>query len=98
MVELDAAAAAFRKLGALPDRTRAEQLARQTASKSIGGLTPRELQVLRLLAAGKTNGVIASDLAISDKTVAGHVSNAFAKLGVSTRAGATAYAYQCDLF
>jgi DNA-binding CsgD family transcriptional regulator len=96
-MELDAAAAAFRQLGAAPDRTRAEQLARGTASESTGGLTPRELQVLRLVAAGKTNRAIAADLAISEKTVARHVSNIFTKLGVSSRAAATAYAYQHDL-
>jgi DNA-binding NarL/FixJ family response regulator len=58
------------------------------------GLTARELQVLRLLAAGKTNHAIAADLVLADKTVDRHVSNIFAKLGVSSRAAATAYAYE----
>ena len=58
------------------------------------GLTPRELQVLRLVAAGGTNRAIASELRISERTVARHVSNIFVKLGLSSRAAATAYAYR----
>lgn len=61
------------------------------------GLTPRECEVLRLLATGKTNRVIGTDLFISEKTVARHVSNIFAKLGVSSRAAATAFAYEHDI-
>ena len=53
--------------------------------------------MLRHVAAGKTNRVIAADLFLSEKTVARHVSNIFAKLGLSSRAAATAYAYQHDL-
>ena len=53
--------------------------------------------MLRLVAAGKTNRAIAADLVLSEKTVARHVSNIFAKLGVSSRAAATAYAYEHDL-
>ena len=60
-------------------------------------LSEREAQVLRLLAAGKTNRDIAEELFISEKTVARHVSNIFDKLGVSSRAGATAWAYQHNL-
>ena len=63
----------------------------------IGPLSEREAQVLRLLAAGKTNRAIAEDLFISEKTVARHVSNIFDKLGVSSRTGATAWAFQHDL-
>jgi DNA-binding NarL/FixJ family response regulator len=55
------------------------------------------VEVLRLVAAGKTNRAIAADLIISQKTVARHVSNIFTKLGLSSRAAATAYAYQHDL-
>jgi DNA-binding NarL/FixJ family response regulator len=62
-----------------------------------GGLTARELQVLRLVAAGQTNRSIAADLFLSERTVDRHVSNTFTKLGVSSRAAATAYAYQHQL-
>ena len=58
------------------------------------GLTARELQVLRLVAAGETNKAIAAELVLSQRTVDRHVSNIFAKLGVSSRAAATAYAYE----
>jgi DNA-binding NarL/FixJ family response regulator len=61
------------------------------------GLTPRELEVLRLLAQGKTNRVIAQELVVSEKTVASHVSHIFTKLGVGSRSAATAYAYDHDL-
>ena len=63
----------------------------------VGSLSEREAQVLRLLAAGKTNREIAEELFISEKTVARHVSNIFDKLGVSSRTGATAWAYQHNL-
>ncbi|HEY6605425.1 MAG TPA: helix-turn-helix transcriptional regulator, partial [Gaiellaceae bacterium] len=61
------------------------------------GLTPRELQVLRLVAAGETNKGIAAKLVVSERTVDRHVSNIFTKLDVSSRAAATAYAYEHDL-
>ena len=61
------------------------------------GLTGREAELLALLAAGKTNREIAAQLFISEKTVARHVSSIFSKLGVSSRAAATAYALKHDL-
>jgi DNA-binding CsgD family transcriptional regulator len=61
------------------------------------GLTRRELEVLRLVAAGHSNSEIAGILFISVPTVKRHLSNLFAKLGVSTRAQATAYAWNHDL-
>jgi DNA-binding NarL/FixJ family response regulator len=61
------------------------------------GLTPRELQVLRLIATGKTNKAIATELFVSTKTVDRHVSNIFTKLHVPSRAAATAYAYKHKL-
>jgi DNA-binding NarL/FixJ family response regulator len=67
------------------------------ASSRTGGLSAREIGVMRLLATGKSNRAIAADLFISEKTVARHVSNIFTKLGVSTRAAATAYAYEHGL-
>jgi DNA-binding NarL/FixJ family response regulator len=57
-------------------------------------LSGRERDVLKLVASGMSNRAIATELFISDKTVARHVSNIFAKLGLSSRAAATAYAYK----
>jgi len=96
-LELEAARDVFQQLGAAPDRTRVEEIYRPAAPKAAGVLTAREVQVLRLVAAGKTNQAIAAELFISEKTVARHVSNIFAKLGLSTRAAATVYAYQHGL-
>jgi DNA-binding NarL/FixJ family response regulator len=96
-MELDAARAAFERLGAAPDLARVEELTGTAASETAAGLTPREVEVLRLVATGKTNRAIAAELFLSEKTVARHVSNIFTKLGVSSRAAATAYAYQHDL-
>jgi DNA-binding CsgD family transcriptional regulator len=96
-LELDAARWVFQQLGAGPDLARVEALVRPVSSSAPGGLTTRELQVLRLIATGKTNRVIASDLFLSEKTVARHVSNIFTKLDLSSRAAATAYAYEHDL-
>lgn len=96
-MELDAARWAFEQLGAAPDVARVEALSRQSVTKAAGGLTAREMQVLRLVAAGKTNRAIAADLFLSEKTVARHVSKIFTKLGLSSRAAATAYAYEHDL-
>jgi DNA-binding NarL/FixJ family response regulator len=67
------------------------------ASKKICGLTERELQVLRLIASGKTNKAIARELSLSEKTVDRHVSNIFAKTDVNSRAAATAFAYEHKL-
>ncbi len=58
------------------------------------GLTEREAEVLRLVAAGHTNKEVAAALFLSDKTVARHLSNIFTKIGVSTRAAATAFAFE----
>jgi DNA-binding NarL/FixJ family response regulator len=93
-MELDAARGVFAQLGGVPDLARLERVGGRAGAPTAHGLTPRELQVLRLLAAGKTNHAIASDLVLAEKTVDRHVSNLYAKLGVSSRAAATAYAYQ----
>ena len=61
------------------------------------GLTPRELEVLRLVAAGRSNGQIAETLFISRKTASVHVSNILAKLGVHTRTEAAAAAHRLGL-
>jgi DNA-binding NarL/FixJ family response regulator len=96
-MEFDAARCAFEQLGAAPDLARAEKLSQRPAFKAAAGLTEREVQVLALVATGKTNRAIAADLVISEKTVARHVSNIFTKLGLSSRSAATAYAYDHDL-
>ena len=67
------------------------------ASRKTLGLSPRELEVLRLLATGETNKAIAAALVLSERTVDRHVSNIYAKLGVSSRAAATARAYEQHL-
>src|SRR5918993_1781451 len=95
-MELDAARAVFAELGARHDLHSTEALIAAEARGTVGGLTPREVEVLRLVAAGKTNRLIALELYLSEKTVARHLSNIFAKLGVSSRAAATAFAYQHD--
>jgi DNA-binding CsgD family transcriptional regulator len=96
-LELEAARGLFSQLGAAPDLARVDSLTRRTASVDAHGLTARELQVLRLVAAGETNKAIAVELVLSERTVDRHVSNIFAKLGVSSRAAATAYAYEHQL-
>jgi DNA-binding NarL/FixJ family response regulator len=96
-MELEAAGDVFRRLGAAPDLARLGARARAAAVGERSPLTAREMQVLRLIATGKTNRAIADDLAISEKTVARHVSNIYSKLALSTRAAATAYAYEHEL-
>jgi DNA-binding NarL/FixJ family response regulator len=96
-MELDAARRVFQQLGAKPDLARVEEISRKTAPKIAGGLTAREVEVLRLVAEGKTNRAIADKLVISERTVARHVSNIFTKLGLSSRSAATAYAYEHGL-
>jgi ATP/maltotriose-dependent transcriptional regulator MalT len=92
-LELDNATTAFEQLGALPDLARVDTLARRTELQPHG-LTKRELEVLRLVAAGKTNRDIASELVVSEHTVARHVQNIFTKLDVSSRSAATAFAFE----
>jgi DNA-binding CsgD family transcriptional regulator len=96
-LELDAARWGFQQLGAAPDLAQIHALSQTKAAKAAGGLTAREVQLLRLLAAGKTNRAIAAELVLSKRTVDRHVSNIFAKLGVNSRAAATAYAYEHQL-
>jgi ATP/maltotriose-dependent transcriptional regulator MalT len=95
-MEFDAARSVFQQLEATPDLARVEELA-SMVRRAAGGLTPREMQVLALLATGRTNRAIASELVISEKTVAAHVSSVFIKLGLSSRSAATAYAYEHHL-
>jgi DNA-binding NarL/FixJ family response regulator len=94
LMELDAARCVFQQLGAAPDLARLDSLSRRAASDGAHALTRRELQVLRRVAAGQTNRAIAAELFISERTVERHVSNIFTKLRISSRAAATAYAYE----
>jgi ATP/maltotriose-dependent transcriptional regulator MalT len=91
-LELDTARAAFGQLGARPDQARVDELAGR--DDTVGGLTAREVEVLRLVASGRSNGEIAAALVISEHTVARHLQNIFGKLGVSTRTAAAAYAFE----
>ena len=86
-----------RQLGAAPDLARVESLAGAVARSEDHGLTPRELEVLRMVASGQTNKAIGAVLVVSERTVDRHVSNIFSKLRVSSRAAATAYAYEHGL-
>ena len=95
-MEFDAARAVFVELGARPALADLEHVTGAAGAAEIG-LTARELEVLRAVAAGKTNRTIAGELFLSQKTVDRHVSNIFTKIGVSSRAAATAYAYQQKL-
>jgi DNA-binding NarL/FixJ family response regulator len=95
MRELDAAEAAFGRLGASLDAGRIPALRGRPALP--GGLTGREAEVLALVAAGRTNREIAAALVLSHKTVARHLSNIFAKIDVTSRTQAAAYAYEHGL-
>jgi DNA-binding CsgD family transcriptional regulator len=96
-LEIDAAKSVFERLGATPDLARIESLMKSASSSHTHGLTPRELQVLRLVAAGGTNKAIASKLSLSEKTIDRHVSNILTKLDVSSRTAAAAFAYRHKL-
>ena len=96
-LELDTARSTFEQLGAAPALARLEALMAQPPKSGALPVTPRELEVLRLVAAGKTNREIASELAISERTVERHLGNIFTKLDVPNRAAATAHAYDRGL-
>jgi DNA-binding CsgD family transcriptional regulator len=96
-MELDAAAGAFDRLGAAPDLALLAGLPTPAPAPEDSGLSPREVQVLRLVASGRSNRDIASQLDISEKTVARHLSNIFDKLDVGNRSAAAAYAFRHGL-
>jgi DNA-binding NarL/FixJ family response regulator len=81
----------------MPDVRRVERLLQRSDRRASHGLSARELEVLRLVAAGKSNREIAATLVVSEHTVARHVQNIFAKLRVSSRTAATAFAFEHDL-
>jgi DNA-binding NarL/FixJ family response regulator len=94
-MEYDAARWVFEQLGALPDLARIDELTtRPGAHSTPGGLTARERDVLRLIAAGETNRAIGQALVISEHTVARHVQNMLAKLGCPSRAALAAFAVE----
>jgi DNA-binding CsgD family transcriptional regulator len=95
-LELEAATALFARLGAVPDRERVASLLRGDEPDTYG-LTPRELEVLRLVAAGNSNRQIAEALVLSEHTVARHLQNIRVKLRVPSRTAATAFAFEHDL-
>ena len=95
-LELNGARDAFFRLGAAPDLIRLDSMMRKHGRRDHG-LTARELEVLRLVARGNSNREIASTLVISERTVARHVQNIFAKLRVSSRASASVFAADHDL-
>ena len=92
--ELVVAGRTFDELGAVPARAEVERL---LGGGRPDGLTARELEVLRLVAAGRSNPQIAAELFLSEKTVARHLSNIFGKTNVKSRTEAAAYAYQHQL-
>jgi DNA-binding NarL/FixJ family response regulator len=94
-LELETARRTLVELGAAPDVARLDEPA--GGDHTTGRLTARERQVLRLIVAGRTNKAIAAELVVSERTVDRHVSNIYVKLRVSSRAAATAYAYEHEL-
>jgi DNA-binding NarL/FixJ family response regulator len=97
-LELDAARSTYAELGAGPDLARLESVSNEPRQEHGLGLTGRETEVLRLVASGQRNREIAEQLVISEHTVARHLQNIYAKLGVSSRTAASAFAIERDLF
>lgn len=96
-MELDAARSTFDRLGALPDLARISSMSGAENTEAPTGLTAHEVEVLRLVAKGKTSRAIADELIVSEKTVASHLSHIFTKLDLTSRAAATAFAYENGL-
>ena len=97
-LELRTARVAFANLGAAPDLAALSAPAPSATERELQGLlTNREAEIPSLIAAGMTNRAIANDLAVSEKTVASHISHILTKLNVPSRAAATAYAYDHGL-
>jgi DNA-binding NarL/FixJ family response regulator len=90
--ELSSAREAFEGLGATVDASGVTALLGDRSPPA--GLTAREVEVLALVAKGSTNREVAAELVLSEKTIARHLSNIFAKLGVSTRTEASAFAFE----
>lgn len=95
--DLGAARTAFLELGAHPALAELAGVGAAGTARRAGALTAREVEVLRLVSTGLTNRAVGERLSLSEKTVARHLSNIFGKLGLSSRAGATAWAYENGL-
>ena len=96
-LEADAARRTFEQLGAAPDAAQLDASFPAAPRPLAGGLTSRQVEVLALVAAGRTNREIAEELVVSEHTVRRHLQNIFAKVGVRSRAAATAFAYEHGL-
>jgi DNA-binding NarL/FixJ family response regulator len=96
-LEIDAARSEFARLSAAPDLARTRTLIKSAPRIRTHGLTPRELEVLRLVAAGETNKSTAGKLFLSEKTIERHMSSILSKLGVPSRTAATTFAYKHKL-
>ena len=97
LLDIAGARATFTALGAARDLAALDRLAASDEVPAEGGLSPREAQVLRLVATGRTNAAIAAELVLSERTVDRHVSNILGKLGLPSRSAATAWAYEHHL-
>src|SRR5262249_35909307 len=96
-LELATARDVFKQLGAATDLAGIDALLQKKTPFGSGPLTAREVEVIKLLAAGMTNKAIADNLGLSEKTIARHLSNIFTKLDLSSRTAVTAYAYRHKL-
>jgi DNA-binding CsgD family transcriptional regulator len=96
-LELGAAREVFARLGAASDLRRVDTLVGRDGRRDTSGLSAREREVLALLAAGRSNREIATALVISERTVARHLQNIYAKLGVASRTAASAFAHERGL-
>jgi len=90
--EVEAARDVFDRLGAEPDRLAAEAMLRGLSQGKERLLTPRQIEVLQLVAEGLTNREIAERLGLSERTVDRHVSDTLARIDAPTRAAAAAFA------
>ena len=97
VMELEAARAVLLELGAGPELAALDEMSADRSARVGSGLTPREVEIVRLVSTGMTNRLIAHELFLSEKTVARHLSNIFTKLGLPSRAAVTAYAYEHGL-
>lgn len=96
-MERETARTVFAELAATPSLGQVDSPSTAGLADAAGPLTPRETEILRVVATGTTNRAVASELHLSEKTVARHLSNIYAKLGLSSRSAATAYAYEHGL-